>query len=97
LTAIAGAVEVNSLCLKIKIEISVPRFSPGKQKQEKADRREDGCGGEAHGRNFGAGMIIFFKSRGEADQETEKPNAEHNHPDRSLIVVRDFHGCGNQI
>jgi len=97
LTAIAGALEVNSLYLKIKIEDSVPCFSPGKQKQEQADRREDDCGGEAHGRNFGAGMIIFFKPRSEPDEETEKPNAEHNQPDRSLIVGRDFHGCGNQI
>ena len=97
MTAIAEAVEVNNLYLKTKIDDSVPCFSPGKQKQEKADRHEDDCSGEAHGRNFGAGMIIFFKSRGESDEETEKPNAEHNHADRSLIVGRDFHGWGNQI
>jgi hypothetical protein len=98
LKAIARAVEVNSPYLTGEHRrFSASCFSPRKQKQEEADRREDDCSGEADGRNLGAGLIIFFKLRGEANQETKKTNAEHNQPDRSLVICRDFHGCGNQI
>jgi hypothetical protein len=96
LTAIGRAVEVNSPYV-IEIQYSASFLSQRNQKQHDADRRENDCGGETHGRNFGTGMIVFFQLRGEAYQETKKPNAEHYQPNRSLIVARDFHGCGNPI
>jgi hypothetical protein len=96
LTAIAGAVEVNSRYL-IEIQYSAPFLSQRKQKQDEADGGQNHCGGEARGCDFGPGMVVLFKVPSEADQETKKANAEHNQSDRSLIVVRDFHGFSNQI
>jgi hypothetical protein len=96
LTAIARTVEVNSPYL-IEIQVSTSFLSQRKQKQDDADGGQNHRGCEARGRDFGPGMVFLFKVPSETDQETEKANAEHNQPDGSLIVGRDFHCCGNQI
>ena len=84
-------------CYLIEIQYSAPFLSQRKKKQDDADGGQNHRGGEARGRDFGLGMVVLFKVPSEADQETKKANAEHNQSDCSLIVVRDFHGCSNQI
>jgi hypothetical protein len=36
-------------------------------------------------------MIVFFEVPGQAYQEGKDANTERNQPDRSLVVIRDFH------
>ena len=96
LTAIARAVEVNSPYL-IKIQYSASFLSQRNQKQDHADRRQDDRDGKTRGRDLAAEVIIFFECPGKAYQERKNANAEQDQPDRSLIIGRDFHGCGNQI
>jgi hypothetical protein len=61
------------------------------QKQYDADRRQNNSDSKARGGDFGAEMIIFFESPSEAYQERKNANAEQNQPDRSLVIVGDFH------
>jgi hypothetical protein len=96
LTAIARAVEVNRPYL-LEIQALVSFLSQRNQKENDSDPRENHRGGEARGRDFGFGMVVFFKVPSEANQETENANTERNQPDRSLVVGEDFHGCGNHI
>jgi hypothetical protein len=61
------------------------------QKQYDADRRQNDGDSKAGGRDFGAVMIILFEMPSEAYQERKNANAEQNQPDRSLVIVGDFH------
>src|SRR4029450_6695334 len=54
-------------------------------------RRQNDGDGKARGRNFGAGMIIFFESCSEAYQERKNANTKYDQPDRSLVIGRNFH------
>ncbi|HXO92532.1 MAG TPA: hypothetical protein VN825_00265, partial [Candidatus Acidoferrum sp.] len=74
LTAIARAVEVNSLAI---LKSALASFLPQRnQKQHDADRRQNDGDGKARGRDFAPEMIIFFKSRSKAYQERKNANAE---------------------
>jgi hypothetical protein len=89
LTAIAKAVEVNSPYL---FEFVLASFLPQRdQKQYDADRRQNNGDSKARGRDFGAVMIILFEMPSEAYQERKNANTEQNQPDRSLVIVGDFH------
>ena len=89
MTAIAQAVEVNSPYL---FEFVLASFLPQRdQKQYDADRRQNDGDSKADGRDFGAVMIILFEMPSEAYQERKNANAEQNQPDRSLVIVGDFH------
>jgi hypothetical protein len=96
LTTIAQAVEVDSPLLGLN-SASASFLPQRNQKQHDADRRQNDGDGKARGRDFGAGMIIFFEMGGEAYQKRKKANAEQNQPDRSLVIGGDFHCSGNQI
>jgi hypothetical protein len=61
------------------------------QKQHDADPGQNDSDRKSGGRDLAAVMIIFFETPGEAYQERKNGNAEQNQPDRSLIVVGDFH------
>ena len=61
------------------------------QKQYDADRRQNNGDGKAGARDLGPVMIIFFEMPGEAYQKRKNANAEQNQPDRSLVIVGDFH------
>jgi hypothetical protein len=89
LTAIAQAVEVNSPYL---FEFALASFLPQRdQKHHDADRPQNNGDSKARGRDFGAVMIILFEMPSQAYQERKNANAEQNQPDRSLIIVGDFH------
>jgi hypothetical protein len=61
------------------------------QKHHDADRPKNDGDGKARARDFGAVMIILLEMPSEAYQERKNANAEQNQPDRSLIIVGDFH------
>jgi hypothetical protein len=89
LTTIAKAVEVNSPYLFESVLVS---FLPQRnQKQYDADRRQNNSDSKARGRDLAPVMIIFFEMPSEAYQERKNANAEQNQPDRSLVIVGDFH------
>jgi hypothetical protein len=96
LTAIAWAVEVSSPYL-IQMLYSVSFLPQRNQKQHDADRRQNNGDGKAGGRDLAPVMIIFFEMPSEAYQERKNANAEQNQPDRSLVIVGDFHWQRNQI
>src|SRR4029077_10227852 len=60
-------------------------------KQHDADRPQNNGDGKAGARDLAAVMIIFFEMSSEAYQERKNANAEQNQPDRSPVIVRDFH------
>jgi hypothetical protein len=89
LTAIAQAVEVNSPYL---FEFALVSFLPQRnQKQHNADPRQNNGDSKARGRDLAAVMIIFFEMPSEPYQKSKNGNAEQNQPDRSLVIVGDFH------
>ena len=90
MTAIGRAVEVGSPYL-VEIPDSASFLPKRNQKQYDADRRQNDGDGKARGRDFGAVMIILFEMPSEAYQERKNANAEQNQPDRSLVIVGDFH------
>jgi hypothetical protein len=42
-------------------------------------------------------MVLRFEMTSDAYQESKNGYAEQNHPDRALVIVRNFHCSGNQI
>jgi hypothetical protein len=75
----------------------VPFLPQRNQKQYDADPRQNNGDRKARGRDFSAGMIIFFEMPSEAYQERKNADAKQNQPDRALVIVGDFHLSGNQI
>jgi hypothetical protein len=61
------------------------------QKQHDANSSQNNSNGKAGARYLAAVMIIFFEMPGETYQEGKNANAKQNQPDRTLVVIGDFH------
>jgi hypothetical protein len=68
-------------------------LSPGNEKKDYSQSRQDRGGSKARSRGFGAGMKTLLQPSGQADQEKQKSQTDKNQPDRFLVIGTHSHFC----